>query len=373
MTRTPASGRRSLAETYRDFGEPDPTSVQTPAASIAVAISESEAALAVIERAPVRRRQPALILACLYDLALSGRAPQLLAALSGTDSVATGAAGTAALLGHPDVVVATARHRQLRSIDVGRCATLLPAVAEAAHRGGTDTVGLIDLHCGAGMNLQVDRVGITYDTGQTVGDPTSAVQVQASVVGRGTVPLQVVPGVVARIGLDPAPIDVTDATDVRWLRACAGPGRLDQRVRLDAELSLVATTPPLLLPGNVVTRLAEAIDAVPVEALPVVTTTWALSRLTVEIRRHFLGLLQEIAADRPLAWVSLEGVGVAPSVPTLGDRPASGHSIIGVAVTERRTLRTEAVGRCWSRGRMLAWSTGSQTTRPTSVPRPAPR
>jgi hypothetical protein len=34
------------------------------------------------------------------------------------------------------------------------------------------------------------------------------------------------------------------------------------------------------------------------------------------------------------------GVGVAPAIPTLGDRRASGHSIIG---------------RCWSRGRLLAW------------------
>jgi hypothetical protein len=53
--------------------------------------------------------------------------------------------------------------------------------------------------------------------------------------------------------------------------------------------------------------------------------------------------------------VSLEGVGVAPSIPTLGDRRASGHSIIGLAVFDRSTARTEAVGRCWSRGRLLAW------------------
>jgi hypothetical protein len=60
-----------------------------------------------------------------------------------------------------------------------------------------------------------------------------------------------------------------------------------------------------------------------------------------------------------VAWVSVEGVGVAPEIPTLGDRPASGHSIIGLAVFDRHPegtrLRTEALGRCWSRGRWLAW------------------
>jgi hypothetical protein len=53
--------------------------------------------------------------------------------------------------------------------------------------------------------------------------------------------------------------------------------------------------------------------------------------------------------------VSAEGVGVAPSIPTLGDRRASGHSIIGVAVVDGSVLHAEAIGRCWSQGRLLAW------------------
>jgi hypothetical protein len=56
-----------------------------------------------------------------------------------------------------------------------------------------------------------------------------------------------------------------------------------------------------------------------------------------------------------VAWVSVEGVGVAPTIPTFGDRPASGHSIIGLAVSDRSALRAEAIGRCWLRGRFLAW------------------
>ena len=38
---------------------------------------------------------------------------------------------------------------------------------------------------------------------------------------------------------------------------------------------------------------------------------------------------------------------------------ASGHSIIGLAVFEQSALRAEAVGRCWSRGRLLSWLTDS--------------
>jgi hypothetical protein len=98
---------------------------------------------------------------------------------------------------------------------------------------------------------------------------------------------------------------------------------------------------------------------VPAGALPVVTTTWALSRVPLESRQRFLQRLGDAAAGRTVAWVSAEGVGVAPTIPTLGDRRASGHSIIGLAVLDRSTLRAEAVGRCWSRGRQLAWLVGS--------------
>jgi len=99
----------------------------------------------------------------------------------------------------------------------------------------------------------------------------------------------------------------------------------------------------------------DAFARVPADALPVVTTTWALSHFRLESRLRFLHRLDEAAAGRAVAWVSAEGVGVAPTIPTLGDRRASGHSIIGLAVFDRSALRAEAIGRCWSQGRLLAW------------------
>jgi hypothetical protein len=166
------------------------------------------------------------------------------------------------------------------------------------------------------------------------------------------------PAVVARIGVDLDPVDVTDADDARWLRACLWPDQPDQperAVRLDAELALAATAPPLLLRGDAVEVLPDAFAQVPVDALPVVTTTWTLSQFPLESRLRFLQRLDEAATGRAVAWVSAEGVGVAPAIPTFGDRHASGHSIIGLALFGHSALRAEAIGRCWSRGRLLAW------------------
>jgi hypothetical protein len=208
--------------------------------------------------------------------------------------------------------------------------------------------------CSAGLNLNVDRVGITYSTGQSLGDPSSPVQLSGSIVGDRPIPAQAMPKVVARVGVDLDPVDVTNADDARWLRACLWPDQPERAAKLEAEMALAAAAPPLLLHGDAVEVLPDAFARVPADALPVVTTTWALSQLPLESRLRFLHRLDE-AAGRSVAWVSAEGVGVAPTIPTLGDRRASGHSIIGLAVFDRSAMRAEAIGRCWSRGRLLAW------------------
>jgi hypothetical protein len=349
------AGSAELAQVYRRFGEVDAAGTSPLYARVAVALSESDEALRAIEAAPARKRHPTVILAALHDLALAGRAPALAEAYAAADGDAAAGAAIDTLLRLTDSVVAIAVRRRTQTFETGRCAVLYPAIAVAAHQVGADAVGLIDVGRSAGLNLHVDRVGITYSNGQTLGDPSSPVQVSASVVGDRPIPARAMPEVVARIGVDPDPVDVTDAEDARWLRACLWPDQPERAARLDAEMAVAATAPPLLLRGNAVEMLPDAVARVPADALPVVTTTWALSHLPLENRLRFLHRLDDAAAGRPVAWVSAEGVGVAPAVPTLGDRRASGHSIIGLAVLDRSALRAEAVGRCWSQGRMLAW------------------
>src|ERR687883_95409 len=355
----PAGRARTLAQMYRRFAEGDAAETSPLYERVAVALSESDEALRAIEAAPPRKRHPTVILAALHDLALAGRAPALAAAYAAADADAAAGAAIDTLLRMTDSVVALAVRRQARTNETGRCAVLYPAVAEAARRVGANAVGLIDVGCSAGLNLNVDRVGITYGNGQSLGDPASPVQLSASIVGDRPIPTRAMPEVIARVGVDLDPVDVTDADDARWLRACVCPDQHEQVARLEAEMALAVTAPPLLLRGDAVDVLPDAFARVPADALPVVTTTWALSRFPLESRLRFLHRLDDAATDRPVAWVSAEGVGVAPAIPTFGDRRASGHSIVGLAVFDRAAVRAEAIGRCWSQGRWLAWMADS--------------
>lgn len=238
------------------------------------------------------------------------------------------------------------------TLQIARCAVLYPAIAEAARRAGATMINLIDIESSPGLNLQVDHVGIAYSTGESLGDPQSPVQLSASIVGHRPVPSHALPMVAARRALGRKPCDLRDASELDRLRAATAP---DQTGHLEGSIALTAAHPPLLLPGDPLDTLPDALTRAPADALSVVTTTWALSRFSVERRLRFLQRLQDAGAGRTVAWVSVEGVGVAPAVPTFGDRRASGHSIIGLAILDQSALQTEAIGRCWSRGRLLSW------------------
>jgi hypothetical protein len=244
---------RTLAQGYRHFGEVDAAGTSPLYRRVAVALSESDEALRAIEAAPARKRHPTVILAALHDLALAGRAPALAAAYAAAD-------GDAA----------------------------------AARRVGADAVGLIDVGCSAGLNLNVDRVGITYSNGRSLGDPSSPVQQSCSIVGDRPIPTRAMPDVVARVGIDLDPVDVTDADDARWLRACLWPDQPERVARLEAEMALAATAPPLLLQGDAVEVVPDAFARVPADALP--TDPWRSPRLWSQ--HHRSGGVRPLGAAR---------------------------------------------------------------------------
>ena len=191
---------RTLAQVYRRFGEVDAAETSPLYQRVAVTLSASEAALGAIEAAPAGKRHPRVILAALHDLALAGRAPALAAAYAASDGDAAAGAAIDTLLAMTDSVVAIAVRRRPRTNETGRGAVLYPAIAEAARRVGATAVGLIDVGCSAGFNLNVDRVGITYSNRLSLGDPSSPVQLSCSVVGERPIPTRAMPEVVARVG-----------------------------------------------------------------------------------------------------------------------------------------------------------------------------
>lgn len=220
-----------------------------------------------------------------------------------------------------------------------RRAALYPALAEAAKRTRTDAVGLIDLTTREVDDLATVRAAITYSwAGRSENVLTDAPTARAMRAPTGNGPVASWPGGDGEILSLSCELKTSPALP-RSVPAFESYDHVALSVALDSREE----------------GLVRACAAVKAGATPVVMTTWTLSSLRPERRDRLVQLLAQAATQRRVVWVSVEGVGVAPRVATLGDRRASGHSLIGLVVFNPRSVKAETVGRCWSGGRYLAW------------------
>lgn len=204
--------------------------------------------------------RPVLLLAALHELVLR-RGPEgtpaarWYSSVVGSDAVPV-AVGEPGGDPWPDVRETLRRHREelaaviasrtVQTNEVNRATyvqTLLRLAADTV-RGDTEAplpIALVEAGASAGLLLDTDRYDISVGAPQSShtlrwGDPDSSVHLSAedrtapsesSLRQRGLR----APRIVARLGMDVAPVDVRDSEQVRWLEACLWPevpGRVER-------------------------------------------------------------------------------------------------------------------------------------------------
>ena len=196
--------------------------------------------------------------------------------------------------------------RSIQTNEVGRSAALLPAFTAVAERFQRP-LALIEIGCSAGLNLFFDRFHIDYGEAGTSGPDDSPVRLTSDVRGDLRPPIpSIAPRVVSRLGLDLSPIDVTDPVATRWLEACVWPDVPHRLSRLRAAIELARLDPPELRAGNAVDLVADAVRAVPDDAVACLDSTWVLAYFSDEERHELHRQLDELGADRAIAYVTAE-------------------------------------------------------------------
>ena len=196
--------------------------------------------------------------------------------------------------------------RSIQTNEVGRSAALLPAFTVVAERFERP-LALIEIGCSAGLNLFFDRFHIDYGTAGSVGPDDSPVRLTCEVRGDRRPPIPTrAPTVRSRLGLDLHPIDVTDPDATRWLEACVWPDVPGRVERLRAAVALARLDPPELRAGNAVDLVADAVRAVPRDAVACLDSTWVLAYFSDDERARLHELLDELGGDRSIAYVTAE-------------------------------------------------------------------
>lgn len=278
-----------LARGYRAFAEVEAAEASPLYARLAIAVAEDEQILRFLAALPVGKRQPNLLFAAVRYL-------------HGTpDDAAT---FRRRLVEDADRVRATMLARATQTNEPARCAALLPLLAAIP-----GPLALVEVGASAGLCLYPDRYAYDYD-GTRIG-PSSPVHLTCRLTGGGRVPARL-PEVVARLGVDLNPLDVTDPDVLAWLRALIWPGpQADARLaRLDAAANVAREEPPRILAGDLVERLPDVLALVPPGCTPVVFHTAVMVYVPRARRREFADLVRSL----PVRWIAQEPAEAFPDV-----------------------------------------------------------
>ncbi len=283
----------STAQQYREFARSARGSSPTYE-RLANRIADDQVVLALLDELPEPKRQPNLLLGAVRLLA--GALPDY-GDFRGW------------LLDQRDAVVDVMLARRTQTNEVGRCATLLPALAQLP-----GPLALLEVGTSAGLCLLLDRYGYDY-AGHRVGREDA--QLALSCHPRGPVPLpDSLPEVVWRAGIDLHPVDVSDAEEVRWLEALVWPDQPERLDRLRSAVRIARRDPPRILEGDLLDELLPLAAEAPADATLVVFHSAVLSYLTAEERGRFAEQVRSLGA----VWLSNEGNRVLPALPAPADR-----------------------------------------------------
>jgi hypothetical protein len=298
-----------LAALWRSFVAEEAAGYSPLYAAIVGAAAEDDDVLALVASAPAASQYPLLTLAAVHDLVLAGELPTLAAVYRGEAPVdGAPALWRSAVLDNRTRVLEVLHTRFVQTNECGRSSVLALGLAAIADLVGGRPDLLVDAGASAGLNLLFDRYRLEVGAHGVWGDASSPVVCACDVRGRPPASDLSLVTVPVRVGLDRAPVDVTDPVAARWLLACTWPdtGRLE---RTRAAIEIAAASPPEIRVGDLVDGIGPLLSSLADGAgvgLACVVTSWAFGYLDVPQRKAFVAGLAGAGRSRRVAWLSLE-------------------------------------------------------------------
>lgn len=290
-------GTSPVARAYGAFAEREARGTSPTYEEWAAGVSADPQVTALLDTLPPGKRQPNLVFAAARWHGASG----------GYDDLRR------TLLTRWDDVAATIRARATQTNEAGRCATLLPFLAQLPQ-----PLALLEVGASAGLCLLPDRYSYRYDDahgGSRALDPADGPSpvVLPCTLGPGLAAPERLPEVVWRAGVDLSPVDVTDDDACAWLETLVWPEHDDRRARLRAALAVARLDPPRVVGGDLLDVLPALASQAPRDATLVVLHSAVLAYLTPQARESFV----ELVGTLPGHWLGNEGARVLPTTADL--------------------------------------------------------
>ena len=195
------------------------------------------------------------------------------------------------------------RERPVQTNEVQRCWALLPAFLTVAR---PRPFALVELGPSAGLNLFWDRYRYVYDAGSW-GREDAPLELRG--VARGGPPadlLRTEVDVASRVGIDRAPVDLTDDGEALLLQAFVWADQANRLDRLRRAIELVRADPPTLVEGDYVDVLPGVLRDRDLDGLTIVYHSASTAYLSVEARETLNAVIEDEGRRGSLAHVAYE-------------------------------------------------------------------
>lgn len=321
-----------VAESYREFAAYAVADSPT-FADWALAVAEDPEVGAWLATLPAAKQQPNLVFAAARWHGVAAPGPY--------------AGLRAALLGDDGTIRATVLARATQTNEVGRLATLLPALA--AFDG---PLALVEVGASAGLCLYPDRWAYAWESDGGTTRLGEGPALPCRVYGDPPLPTRL-PEVTHRGGVDLNPVDVTDDDQTAWLEQLVWPEQDDRRARLAQAVAVAREDPPVLRQGDLLTCLPELVEEASAHGTVVVLHSAVIAYLEPAQRDEFDASIRGLVDAGACHWVSNEGKNVLPSVTRTGPPIPADHHTFVLGVDGRMVAQTHG------HGRSLRWTAGA--------------
>lgn len=310
----------SVAARYQGFAAREARGVSNTYETWANSVARDAAVLTRLEELPVPKQQPNLVFAAARHHGARSSYESFRSVLSNRWAD----------------VRRTVLSRSTQTNEAARCAVLLPYLAALPQ-----PLALIEVGASAGLCLLPDRYSYRYPGGAALDpvDGRSPVLLTAE-LGAGVPAPSQLPQIAWRVGIDLAPIDVTDPEACSWLETLIWPEHQERRERLRRALSVAEQHPPRIVSGNLLDELPRLAAQAPADATLVIFHSAVLAYLDPGDRGRFVELVRGL----PGHWISNEGHGVVNRLP-LPFQPAQAFGRFILAVDGEPRALTDPYGR----------------------------
>lgn len=198
--------------------------------------------------------------------------------------------------------------RRVQTNVVGRCAYLMPSFGIVSTHAGGQPLALIDVGTSAGLNLNWDRYHYSYSNQREFGPTDATVRLESRVMSSRFPELpEQYPEVASRVGIDMAPVDLTNPDALLWSRSLIWPEHPHRARVFESAASVLTQNPPTLFAGDALDLLPGILDTVPDNASPCVFHCHTLNQFTPPARESFREIIEKASAERAVYIVSQEG------------------------------------------------------------------